>query len=164
MEIDWIDFLVTPIVGAAVGFGVWYFQSRIDALRREQEKLHDDRRKVYTDILDPFIRIFAGIKNPKENTKALQKMLSLEYKRTSFEFSLIGADGVVRSFNDLIQYVFSMEENTSQSSEDDDPTKLMRLWGKFLLEIRRNLGNPKTKLTAAEMLSSQIKDINTLLR
>ena len=65
MEIDWIDFLVTPLVGALVGFGVWYFQSRFEALRRERERLHDDRRKVYTDVLEPFVRIFAGIKNPK---------------------------------------------------------------------------------------------------
>ncbi len=43
MEIVWIDFLVTPLVGALVGFGVWYFQSRLEALRREQERLHDDR-------------------------------------------------------------------------------------------------------------------------
>lgn len=159
MEIDWIDFLVTPLVGAVVGFAVWYFQSRIETLRREQEKWNDDRRKVYTEILDPFIRIFAGIKNPKETQKAMQKILSLEYKRTSFEFSLIGADEVVESFNTLMQYVYSMEE-----SDTADAAALMQLWGNFLLQIRRNLGNSKTKLTAADMLSSQIKDIHELIK
>ena len=161
MEIDWIDFLVTPLVGALVGFGVWYFQSRFEALRREQERLHDDRRKVYTDVLEPFVRIFAGIKNPKENQKALQHMLSVEYKRTAFEFSLIGADDVVRSFNDLMQYVYSFD---AEADEKPDPSELMRLWGAFLLEIRRNVGNPKTKLTPADMLRSQIKDIDKIIK
>ena len=161
MEIDWIDFLVTPLVGALVGYGVWYFQSRLEALRREQERLHDDRRKIYADVLDPFVRIFAGIKNPRENQKALQHMLSVEYKRTAFEFSLIGADDVVRSFNDLMQYVYSFNAETD---EKPDPSELMRLWGAFLLEIRRNVGNPKTKLTPADMLRSQIKDIDKIIK
>ena len=160
MNINWIYLLITPLVSAAVGFGVWYFQSRIEALRRAQEHLHDDRRKVYADVLDPFIRAFAGIKNPKENQKALQQMLSVDYKRTAFEFSLIGADDVVRSFNDLMQYMYTFDVDAGGKL---DPQKLMRLWGAFLLEIRRNVGNPDTKLTAADMLRSQIKDIDKML-
>ncbi len=161
MGIAWINLLVTPLVAALVGYGVWYFQSRLEALRREQERLHDDRRKVYSDVLEPFVRIFAGIKNPKENQKALQHMLSVEYKRTAFDFSLIGADDVVRSFNDLMQYVYSFD---AEADEKPDPSKLMRLWGAFLLEIRRNVGNPKTKLTPADMLRSQIKDIDKIIK
>ena len=30
-----MDFLVTPLVATLVGFAVWYFQSRLEALRRE---------------------------------------------------------------------------------------------------------------------------------
>ncbi len=161
MEIDWIDFIVTPLVAALVGFGVWYVQSRLEALRREQERLHDDRRKVYADVLEPFIRLFAGIKNPKENQKALRHLLSVEYRRTAFEFSLIGADDVVRSFNDLMQYVYSFD---AEADEKPNPSELMRLWGAFLLEIRRNVGNPKTKLTPADMLRSQIKDIDKIIK
>ena len=63
---NWINLLVTPLVAALVGFAVWYLQSRIATIRREQERLHDDRRKVYTDILDPFIRALTGINNPRE--------------------------------------------------------------------------------------------------
>jgi len=162
---NWIELLITPIVGAIIGFGVWYFQSRIDVLRREQEKLNDDRRKVYAEILEPFVRVFAGIKNPKENKKALQQMLSFEYKNTSFQFSLIGADDVVKSFNNLMQYVYSLESPEEKNIEGTaDPSKLMRLWGEFLLEIRRNVGNPKTKLTPADMLRSQIKGIDKIIK
>jgi len=88
-------------------------------------------------------------------------MLSVDYKRTTFEFSLIGADDVVRSFNDLMQYVYSFD---TDADEKPDPSELMRRWGAFLLEIRRNVGSPKTKLTPADMLRSQIKDIDKIVK
>ena len=33
---NWIDILVTPLLAALVGFAVWYLQSRIATIRREQ--------------------------------------------------------------------------------------------------------------------------------
>jgi hypothetical protein len=88
-------------------------------------------------------------------------MLSVQYKRTAFEFSLIGADDVVRSFNELMQYVYSFD---TEADEKPDSGQLMRRWGAFLLEIRRNVGNPKTKLSPADMLRSQIKDIDKIIK
>ena len=157
---DLINLLVTPVVAAVVGFAVWYFQSRLEEIRREQERLHDDRRRVYAQVLDPFIRVFVGIKNPKETQKALQQMLSLDYKRTAFEFGLIGADEVVRSFNVMMQYIFQFDAN---GGEKPDARELMRLWGSFLLEIRKDVGNPKSQLTATDMLRGQIKDIDAFM-
>jgi hypothetical protein len=78
---DWTSFFCSTIFGALVGFAVCYVQSRIDALRRAQERLHDDRRKVYSDVLEPFIRLFSGVKNPTEMHKALEQMLSFEHRR-----------------------------------------------------------------------------------
>jgi hypothetical protein len=161
VNIDWTDVVVTPLVAALVGFAVWFLQSRLEAIRREQDRLHDDRRKVYASVLDPFVRMFAGVKNPEENQKALEQMLSLDYKRTAFEFSLIGGDEVVRSFNKLMQYVYSFD---STVGEKPDTRELLHLWGSFLLEIRRNVGSPKTQLSPADMLRSQIKDVDRILK
>ncbi len=161
MEFDWGKFVVTPLVGALVGFGVWYFQSRIDALRKEQERLHDDRRKIYSSVLEPFVRLFAGIKDQQQNKKALKQMLSFEYKRTAFEFSLIGADDVVKAFNNLMQYVYSFD---ADEGEKPNPSELLRLWGEFMLQIRRNVGSPKTKLRPVDMLRSQIKEIDKIIK
>lgn len=155
----WTDFVVTPLVGAIVGFAVWYFQSRIDEIRRAREGLNDDRRKVYADLLEPFVRIFAGVKNPKENQKALQQLLSVDYKRTAFEFSLIGSDDVVKSFNNMMQHLYSTDPSEGGTP---DPGGLLRLWGEFLLEIRKDVGDPKTKLTSTDMLRGQIRDIDKL--
>ena len=159
MGISLINLLVAPLFAAIVGFAVWYFQTRIDTLRREQERLHDDRRKVYASILEPFIKMFVAIKNPKENKNALRQMLSVDHKRTAFEFSLIGADDVVRSFNDFMQYLYSFDPDTQQP----DPAKFLSLWGAFLLQIRKDVGPPDTKLTPVDMLRSQIKGIDAVL-
>ena len=90
----------------------------------------------------------------------MQQALSHEYKRTSFQLSLIGGDDVVRSFNDFMQYLYSMGMETQQQL---DPVKWMNLWGVFLLQIRKNVGNPDTKLTPTDMLRSQIKDIDKII-
>lgn len=160
MDIGTWDFLVTPIVAALVGLAVWYFQSRMEALRREQERLRDERRQIYADVLEPFVRLFAGMKNPTEMQKALEKVQSVDYRRTAFEFSLVGADKVVNSFNELMQYIYSLE---TRNRDDDDTKKLLSLWGSFLLEIRRNVGDPKTALRPVDMLRNQIKDIDRVL-
>jgi hypothetical protein len=159
LAMNWINIFITPAFGALVGFAVWYFQSRLEAINRAKESLHAERRKAYSDVLDPFIRIFAGIKNPQEHAKAMKHILSYEYKKAAFEFSLIGADDVVRSFNELMGYIYS-----SSDSESPSPGDLLKYWGLFLLEIRKNVGNPETKLLAADMLRSQIKDIDEVLK
>ena len=39
---------------------------------------------------------------------------------------------------------------------------MMRIWGGLLLEIRRSLGNKKTKLDEFDMLRAMIEDIDSL--
>lgn len=156
MEIDWVVLLVTPFVAAVVGFAVWYFQSQIDTIRRAQDRLHDDRRKVYADVLEPIIRLFAGIRDQKETQKALQQIRSFEWRRSAFEFSLIGSDDVVRAFNEMMQYIYRFDPN---SGPQIHPVELMRLLGAFLLEIRKSVGEPKTSLLPVDMLKPHIKEI-----
>ncbi len=111
--------------------------------------------------MEPFVRLFAGIKNPKEYQKALRFLVSVDYKRTAFQFSLLGADNVVRSFNELMQYIYSIE---TIEEEKFDPGRFLQLWGAFLLEIRRDVGNKKTKLGPADMLRIQITDIDKFIK
>ncbi|MHB8162668.1 MAG: hypothetical protein ACYDGT_09270 [Thermoleophilia bacterium] len=151
---NWEQFVVAPVLAAAVGFTVWYIQSRIERIRREEERILDERRTVYLTILDPFIRIFAGINKPAEAKKAQEQLVSYEYKRTALEFNLIGSDNVVHSFNTFMQYNFKSES---------DPKVMLTLWGELLLEIRRSVGDPKTDLEPVDMLKAQINDIDTFL-
>ncbi len=57
-----------------------------------------------------------------------------------------------------MQHVYKAE-----STEKQDPRKMMSLWGTLLLEIRKSLGNKKTKLNELDMLRGMIKDIDEYL-
>ena len=43
---------------------------------------------------------------------------------------------------------------------EKDPKELLNFWGQFLLEIRKSVGDKKTKLNVVDMLRNQITDID----
>jgi len=52
----------------------------------------------------------------------------------------------------------------AEATGNQDPKEMIRLWGKLLLEIRKSLGNKKTKLNEFDLLRAMIKDIEELER
>ena len=160
MIINWIQLAVTPIIALILGFIGWYLRSRVETIRREKDKLQEEQRKIYIHVLEPFIRIFAGIKNPLETKKATKQMLSVEYRMMSLELNLMGSDDVVGAVNDFMQYIYRLE-NADTSAKPED---ILVYWGGVLLAIRRDLGNKKTKLSEVDMLRGQIKDIDKIVK
>ena len=155
MSFNWIQLAVTPFIALTVGFIGWYLRSRVEAIRREKEKLQESQRKIYIQVLEPFIRVFAGVKNPSETRRAIKQMLSVEYRMVSLELNLMGSDNVVRAVNKYMQYIYSLDTVDTPPP----PEELLVQWGGVLLAIRRDLGNKKTRLSEIDMLQSQIKDI-----
>jgi hypothetical protein len=66
-----------------------------------------------------------------------------------------GSDPVVKAYNNFFQYLYNNESNP-------EPAKMMSLFGKLILEIRKDLGNSKTKLAEFDMLRFMITDIDKL--
>ena len=170
-EKNWLDYLVaigtisTPVLVLIVGAIVWKYRQSIERKIRLEEQLRDDRIEIYNQILEPFIVLLmsdaAWASDPKTKNKdkfklATSKMLSLEYRKTSFRLSLIGSDPVVTSFNNLMQDAFSRSEGSS--SLPSDIKKMVSLLGDLLLEIRRSMGNETTKIDNWGMLESFITD------
>ena len=67
---------------------------------------------------------------------------------------MFGSDNVVNAYNNLIQLGY---ESARAGKRDDK--KMIKLFGNFLLEIRKSIGNKKTKLNETDMLHNMIKDI-----
>lgn len=142
------------IIGGLIS---WLLKYRYEKLREVEEKLRFERRKIYIEILEPYITLFSlDEKNKIEN--AMKKILSTDYKKTAFELCLFGSDDVVISYNNLLKYGYESEKN-----EKRDNKKMITLFGNLLLEIRRSLGNKKTKLNETDMLQNMIKDIHNIL-
>ena len=151
---NWLQVLGPSLLVIAGGIITWFLKSRVEELRATEEKLREERRKIYSQLLDPYVGLFADLK--KQDTEALiKKITSYEYRKTAFDLNLFGSDEVVRAYNVLMQYSFQGEAAMKQ-----DPKELMRLWGSLLLAIRRSLGNKRTKLQELDMLRAMIRDID----
>ena len=153
---DWLQILGPTLLMVLGGIITWFIKSKIEELRAIEEKLREERRNIYAQILDPYIRLFADIKG-KGPDEALKRVTSYDYRKTAFDLNLFGSDEVIRAFNNLMKHTYEAEATGKQ-----DPQKMMLLWGKLLLEIRKSLGNKKTKLNEIDMLRAMIKDIGKL--
>lgn len=152
---NWLQVLGPSLLMVLGGIITWFLKSRVEELRATEERLREERRKIYGQILDPYIHLFADLKG-QGPTQAIKKIVSYEYKKTAFELNLFGSDEVVHAYNALMKHTYEVE-----SKEKQDPKEMMRLWGSLLLEIRKSLGNKKTKLNEFDMLRAMIKDIDT---
>lgn len=74
--------------------------------------------------------------------------------------TLIGSDEVVRGFDELMQFFFSLGADSGGASPDK-AADMLELLGTFLLEIRRSLGNEETNLETINMFEWFIKDART---
>jgi len=153
---DWLTALGPSLLVVIGGIISWLLKARTEELRATEEKLRSERRKIYSEILEPYIRMFVDLKG-KGPDQALKKMMSFDYRKTAFELNLFGSDEVVRAYNALMQYAYQAEASGSRNPRD-----FVLLWGHLLLEIRKSLGNERTKLNEADMLRGMITDIDEL--
>ena len=150
---SWIEALgptALALVGGAIG---WFLKDRIESSRAQEERLRQERVEAYSKILDPILAPFvhAGDLDSKE----LERMGSPDYRRSAFQFILVGSDDVVKSFNDFLQLLYKAESGTF------DLVGGLRALGRVLLEVRKSIGSKTTGLTEKDMLRWLIKDIDS---
>ena len=164
-EKTWIDYITaigsvaTPLLVIALSAIGWRVKSSIDRKTDLENKLRDDRVEIYNQILEPFIILLmsdAAWEQDKKNKNrdkiefATNKMLTLEYRRLGFKLALMGSDAVVKSYNNLMQHFYNMEENNPAEGEKS-LKETLELLGTFLLEIRKSMGNEATGLDQWDM-------------
>lgn len=125
-----------------------WIDNRYKKINSLEDKLREDRRKIYFDLLEPFVKLF-NRENSRE--EAITYIVSEKYRRTSFEVTLIGSDAVVRAHGDLMQQTFH---------EVNEPKKMIGSLAALLLELRKDLEHTNTKLTKKDMLRHMITDID----
>ena len=146
---------VLAIIGAVSGFVGWWLKARNQELRAIEKMLREEQRKIYKEILDPYIGLFSDRnKNVDEQVK---KLTSHQYKSKAFEMFFFGSDEVIKAYNKLIQH----GSRINPENAEPDLT-IVTDFGQLLLEVRKSLGNKKTKLNAKEMLGVIINDLSKL--
>ncbi|HUW14330.1 MAG TPA: hypothetical protein VM537_31700, partial [Anaerolineae bacterium] len=157
---DWLQALGPSLLIVLGGIITWFLKSRVEELRATEQRLQQERLKIYGQILDPYIRLFADLKprgGPETTKRAVQQITSYQYKKTAFDLNLFGSDDVIRAYSALMAHT-----NEAESSGQQDPREMMRLWGALLLAIRRDLGSKSTRLNEFDMLSGMVKDVDAL--
>lgn len=170
-EKTWLDYLTafgavtTPLLVLALTGVGWRLRTRMERQAALEDKLREDRIGTYNAILKPFIILLtsdaAWQSDPKNKGKdkdelAMRTLLSLEYREQGFRLSLVGSDAVVKSYNNLMQFFYGLDESSAPAVAN--VKVMMGLLGQFLLEIRRSMGNETTKVTNWEMLEWFLKD------
>jgi len=155
--VDWLSLLWPPLFAALGGIAVWLVQSRIEELRRLERSLEEPRRKIYMDAVDPFVRLFAGVRDPKVQQQVVKQFGTYDSRKVVFDLMMFGSDDVVRAYNRMMRHTYEVE-----ASGDHDPKRLMELFSQLLLSIRKGLGNSRSRLSHWEMLEALITDIESL--
>ncbi|MNZ21426.1 hypothetical protein D3C78_384990 [compost metagenome] len=171
-ESTWVTYLTaigaiaTPLLLAIFGGIGWRFRTHLERKLELENKLRDHRIEIYNQILEPFIVIFmtdaAWQMDPKNKGKdkfkiGVAQALSLEYRKQAFRLALVGSDGVVKAYNDLMQSFYNSEDDNSSATEEK-AKNMISLVGKLLLEIRKSMGNESTDLDKWSMLEWFISD------
>ena len=146
---DWQG-LLTPSLTAAIGailagIMTWFVQSRIEALRRETERLRDERKNIYMEILEPMIKALQRVNDPDDPESAMDSMWSFGYRKAIFELNFIGSDRVVEALNDLMQGIYSGSQSPTTFRDTLNKTGQSRVvfTGAVLLKYFSPLGVPR---------------------
>lgn len=145
---------VLIIIGGIIS---WFLKSHYEKLLAIEEKLRAERRNIYIQILEPYITLFS-MEEKNKIGNAMKQIMSVKYKKNAFELCLFGSDDVVNAYNNLLEY-----GNETENTGKRDDKKMILMFGKFLLEIRKSIGNKKTKLKEVDMLQNMIKDIKKII-
>ena len=157
--------IITPLALLILGTVVWKYRQSFERKIKLEEQLREERIGIYDKVLEPFIIIFMPEaawelarknKNDSRESAALKLMTSVEYRNAAFKLYLIGSDTVVSSYNDLFQYFYSLNNKTSGGL---DISTAISLYGAFLLEIRKSMGNEHAKIDKWGMLKGFINDV-----
>lgn len=158
--------LATPLLVLALTAVGWKYKQSFERKLKLEEKLRTDRIDIYNKILEPFILFMMSDaawesdkrnKGKDKNEIASAQMLTLEYRQISSKLSLIGSDEVASAFSNLMQYFYNQQKHQSSTSEKQLKSLLILL-GRFLLEIRKSMGNEYTKIDEWGMLEWFITD------
>lgn len=152
-----ITALAAPLLVFIGGLVSWFLKNRKEELKAIEERALEKRIETYNKILNPFITLFAAKDDQKLKDKALNEIISVEYRKAGFNLITFGSDEMVNSYNNMMQGFYKNESNVN-------PNETMRKFANFLLSVRKDVYNKETKLKEWDMLKFMITDIDEIIK
>jgi len=151
--------IIATILTATVGILLYFLKKKDDELNLVKNKISDEKYKTYFDIISLF---FDLLKENKGVGKVVQSDLVARYIDIKKNLLLLGSDEVIRKYTEF-------DKNMVEYEENKDISKISH-WLELFILIRKDSGNPKTKLTKDDILKSimatekDYKDIKALIQ
>lgn len=133
-----LNTILTVFVPAIVAVAGIVIAQQSEKLRSMREQLSEKKCKAYADAMMMFYSILKDSKlhRPTDNKAMMQKMID-----TKKDIFMYGSDKVFRAFNKWLVVAF---ENNNKTQFD--------AFMEFVLEMRKDIFNGKTKLTKRDIL------------
>jgi hypothetical protein len=138
-----IGTLRTTLFAAIVAILLYFLKKRDDELNLVKNKISDEKYKTYFDVISLF---FDLLKQDKGLATVTQSDLSRRYIDIKKNLLLLGSDEIIRKFTEF-------DKNLVTPNQDKNASKIGN-WLELFILIRKDSGNPKTKLTIDDILRS----------
>jgi len=145
MKVEYFQIFI-PILLVLLGGIGWLYKHEKEKRLEVEKQLSVKKYDVYVRLLTVFFNILKQVK--KGQSTNVDKLVDtmIEIKK---DIIIFGSDEVLNNF-------FNWEKK-SQSKES------FKALSELVISIRRDMGNPKTKITSNDFLKSLVQDEDTLI-
>ncbi|MBU1010103.1 MAG: hypothetical protein KKD74_08220 [Bacteroidetes bacterium] len=132
--------IAVPILLLILGGLGWLYRHEKERRLQIEKQLSDRKYNVYIDLLTVFFNILKQVKKGQKTNaqKLIDKMMDIKK-----ELIIFGSDNVL--------YAFFKWEKQSQTKGN------LKSLAELIVEVRKDMGNPKTKITTKDFLKSLVQ-------
>ena len=154
--------ILTPILLTTGGIISWLIKAKREESLNAEAKSREFKIETYKKILEPFIATLTFTLPKEEQLKEINKIKSLDYKRTVFDLTTFGSDEALKTFNKIMQTFFLANDhykNKDGEYSEEYAIRLLALISEMLLQIRKDIYSKKTKLERSDTIEFMITDM-----
>jgi len=142
--------LIAALFATVVAILLYFLKKKDDELSLIKNKISDEKYNTYFSIVNLFFDI---LKQHKGLAKFEDGELAARYIDIKKNLLLLGSDDIIKKFSDFDKGI---------TSDDLHAMLKIKNWLDLFILIRRDSGNPKTKLTIHDILESIIKESDSV--
>lgn len=138
-----IDPTILTLVSGSIGFII---SKIIEDLKESKQRLYEQKRKYYNELIRPYRDVLKNIKVKNGNTALNNKQIA-DAMDTAFDNILYASDEVIEKYGR-----FRNTDTNDTETGSKNLYKTLKLFSDLLLAMRKDLGNKYTSLDDVHIL------------
>lgn len=145
----WVEVLaaLSPFMLAALAGVGWLYRHERERRSEVERQLSEHKYRAYIEVLDIFFDAFKAQRTNRlraPDNRAVERMID-----ANKELMIYGSDNVAMTYAEWLA--------KARANESVTPA-MLRDFGEIVVAIRRDMGNPKTRMTADDVLRQLVTD------